>query len=302
MNSIYHKSVLLYPSIEGLITNLDGIYVDVTFGGGGHSIAILNRLNSNGRLLAFDQDRDAIKNNPIQDIRFKLFHQNFDYIENILRLYNIKNVSGILADLGVSWHQFDTPNRGFSTRLNYHLDMRMNSEINKSAEKIINQYSEKDLIKIFLTYGELKEAKKIAHKIIKKRNETPLKTTFDLVNLFNLKTSWKKRSKFLAKLFQAIRIEVNDEITILKNLLNKAPILLKHGGRIAVISYHSIEDRLVKRFFKTGSFEGEIQEDFFGNKKKSLYQIHSKVIQADTKEIKTNKRARSARLRIAEKK
>ncbi|XOD68235.1 MAG: 16S rRNA (cytosine(1402)-N(4))-methyltransferase RsmH [Flavobacteriales bacterium Tduv] len=301
MKPVYHKPVLLTPSVEGLITDPEGVYIDATFGGGGHSTAILKRLNANGRLLAFDQDEDSIKNNLIEDKRFQLFHQNFRHIENILKFYQINGLSGILADLGVSWHQFDTAERGFSIRLDHRLDMRMNRHTGQSAEQIINQYPEKTLSEIFSTYGELKGTKKIVKKIVEKRAKKPIKTTFDLINLFDSDIPCRKKSKFLAKLFQALRIEVNDEITVLKNFLNQAPTLLKPGGRIAIISYHSLEDRLVKRFFRTGSFEGQTEEDIFGNKKKKLQPTHSKAIQPDEKEIEKNSRARSARLRIAEK-
>lgn len=301
MKSTYHKPVLLTPTVEGLITDLDGVYIDATLGGGGHSTVLLKRLNTKGRLLAFDQDEDAIKNNPIEDKRLQLFHQNFRYIKNVLKFHKINGVSGILADLGVSWHQFNTAERGFSIRLNHRLDMRMNRYTRQSAEQIINQYPEEDLSEIFSTYGELKDAKRIARKIIEKRVEKPVKTTFDLINLFSSEIPWRKRSKFFAQLFQALRIEVNDEITVLKSLLNQSPNLLKPGGRIAIISYHSLEDRLVKRFFRTGFFEGQAEEDLFGNKKTPLHPIHSKAIQPNRKEIEENSCARSARLRIAEK-
>lgn len=299
---IYHKPVLLSSILEKLIINPSGIYIDATFGGGGHSKAILKCLNNNAQLLAFDKDEDSIKNNDIKDNRFELFHINFKYIKNILRLKNITYVSGILVDLGVSWYQIDTPKRGFSIRFNSDLDMRMNSNSKKLAKNIINEYSEKELSNIFYNYGDLKEYKKIARIIIKERIKKPIITTYDLIQLFNWNISYKKKIKFITKIFQAIRIEVNDEIETLKKFLLQCENIIEKSGRIAVISYHSIEDRLVKRFFKNGFFENITIIDSFGMKKLSpFYQIHKKVIRPNNEEIIINSRCRSAKLRIAQK-
>lgn len=298
----YHKPVLLSYIIKELIINPSGIYVDGTFGGGGHSKAILECLNKNAKLLALDQDEEAIKNNNINDDRFELFHQNFKYLKNILRLKNITYISGVLVDLGVSSHQIDTPKRGFSMRFNHDLDMRMNSNSKKLAKDIINHYSENELSNIFYNYGDLKEYKNISRIIIKERIKKPIKSTYDLIELFDWNISYKKKIKFLAKIFQAIRIEVNDEIETLKKFLFQCETIIEKHGRIAVISYHSIEDRLVKRFFKNGSFEDITIIDAFGNKKLSpFYQIHKKVIIPNKEEIIINNRCRSAKLRIAQK-
>lgn len=298
----YHTPVLVSYIIKELITNPSGIYVDATFGGGGHSQAILQSLNENAQLLAFDQDQDAIKNNTIQDTRFELLHQNFKYIKNILRVKNINYLSGILVDLGVSSHQLDTPTRGFSMRFNYDLDMRMNYHSQKLAKDVINEYSENQLSNIFYNYGDLKEYKNIARIIIKKRIKKPIKSTYDLINLFDWNLSYKKKIKFIAKIFQAIRIEVNDEIETLKKFLLECENIVSTNGRIAIISYHSIEDRIVKRFFKNGSFQKFTIEDAFGNRRLSpFYQIHKKVIRPNKKEILMNYRCRSAKLRIAQK-
>lgn len=298
----YHTPVLLSYIIKELIINPSGIYVDATFGGGGHSKAILECLNENAKLLALDQDEEAIKNNNIHDGRFELFHQNFKYLKNILRLKNITYISGVLVDLGVSSHQIDTPKRGFSMRFNHDLDMRMNSNSKKLAKDIINDYSEKELSNIFYNYGDLKEYKNIARIIIKERIKKPIKSTYDLIQLFDWNLSYKKKIKFLAKIFQAIRIEVNDEIETLKKFLFQCESIIEKNGRIAVISYHSIEDRLIKRFFKNGSFENVTIIDSFGNRKlSSFYQIHKKVIIPNKEELIINNRCRSAKLRIAQK-
>lgn len=299
---LYHNPVLLSYIKKELIINPSGIYFDATFGGGGHSKAILESLNSNGKLLAFDQDKDAIINNNINDNRFELFHQNFRYIKNILRLKNITYLSGILVDLGVSSHQIDSAKRGFSIRFNNELDMRMNDNSKKLAKNILNDYSENELSNIFYNYGDLKESKNIARIIIKERIKNPIENTYDLIKLFNWNISYKKKRKFLAKIFQAIRIEVNDEIENLKQFLFQSENIIEKYGRIAIISYHSIEDRLVKRFFKNGSFENIRISDSFGNKKLSpFYQIHKKVIRPNKEEIMINSRCRSAKLRIAQK-
>lgn len=298
----YHQPVLLSYIIKELIINPSGRYVDATFGGGGHSQAILEALNEDAKLLAFDQDQDAIKNNPIQDHRFELFHQNFKYIKNVLRLKNITSLSGILVDLGVSSHQLDTPQRGFSMRFNHDLDMRMNPNSKKLAKQVINEYSENKLSNIFYNYGDLKEYKTIARRIIKERIKKPIHSTYDLIELLDWNMSYKKKIKFIAKIFQAIRIEVNDEIETLKNFLLECATIIDKNGRIAIISYHSIEDRLVKRFFKNGSFQNVQIKDSFGNYKLApFHQIHKKVIIPNIQEIRINSRCRSAKLRIAQK-
>lgn len=297
---IYHIPSLLKFSIDSLITNISGIYVDGTFGGGGHSKEILNRINNKGKLLAIDQDENAIKYNNIIDERFTLFHDNFRKIKKILKSQKIKKVSGFLLDLGVSWYQFDHFERGFSIRSNQNLDMRMNSNLEKSAKNIINQYSEYDLYKIFYNYGQLRNCRNIAKKIVEKRIKKTINTTYDLIKLFKIKFPIKK-NRFLSKLFQSIRIEVNDEINSLKDFLIQSVDLLDNLGRIVIISYHSVEDRLVKNFFKTFSFDGNIKKDLFGNNLNKIHQIHRKVIKPDDNEINYNPRSRSARLRIAEK-
>lgn len=261
--NIYHKPVLINSSTENLVFDPEGTYVDATFGGGGHSRAILDKLTKKGRLLAFDQDEEAIKKNPIKDKRLKIFNKNFRSIKDVLNLKKIKNVSGILIDLGVSWHQIDSAYRGFSTRFNYPLDMRMNLRSKYSAKEILKYYSEKKLSEVFHKYGEFKNSKFLAKRIVKKRAKKNIETSFDLMELFKEITS----KKFFARLFQALRIEVNDEINALKELLTQSSSFLSKEGRISVISYHSLEDRLVKRFFKTGSFEGFLEKDFFGKKK-----------------------------------
>lgn len=298
--SIYHIPVLLKISIDSLIKNISGTYVDATFGGGGHTKEILNKINNKGRLLAIDQDKDAIQYNNIVDKRLTLFHGNFRKIKKILQYHGINKVSGFLLDLGVSSYQFDKFERGFSIRSNQELDMRMNCNLPKTAKNIINQYSENNLYKLFCNYGEIRNSKNIAKKIVEKRKYKSINTTYDLINLFKIKLPIKK-NRFLSKLFQSIRIEVNDEINSLKDFLLQSIDLLDSSGRIVIISYHSIEDRIVKNFFKTFSFDGILKKDLFGNNIKKIHQIHSKVIKPDYKEYTFNHRARSARLRIAEK-
>jgi 16S rRNA (cytosine1402-N4)-methyltransferase len=263
--NIYHKPVLINSSTENLVFDPEGTYVDATFGGGGHSRAILEKLTKKGRLLAFDQDEEAIKKNPIKDKRLKIFHKNFRSIKDVLNLKKINNVSGILIDLGVSWHQIDSAYRGFSTRFNSPLDMRMNLRSKYSAKEILKYYSEKKLSEVFHKYGEFKNSKFLAKIIVKKRAKKNIETSFDLMELFKEIEFDAVAPKFFARLFQALRIEVNDEINALKELLTQSSSFLSKEGRISVISYHSLEDRLVKRFFKTGSFEGE--KDFLGKKK-----------------------------------
>lgn len=293
--SIYHNPVLLKQSVDDLVTNPDGIYVDCTFGGGGHSREILDRLSENGKLYAFDQDLDALKN-TIDDPKFTLINQNFRFLENSLLAYGVSKVDGVLADLGVSSHQFDEAERGFSTRNNAPLDMRMNVMQSLDAKKVINEYEEDALADIFYYYGELREARKLARDIVHNRKEKAINTTEDLKKLFSFLPPHKV-NKFYAQLFQAIRIEVNQELEVLKEMLVQAYNVLKPEGRLVVISYHSLEDRLVKRFLKNGMFEGEPQRDIYGNYEKTFELIKSKAIIPDNKEIEENSRARSAKMR-----
>ena len=293
--SIYHNPVLLKQSVDDLVTNPDGIYVDCTFGGGGHSQEILERLSENGKLYAFDQDLDAL-NNTLDDPKFTLINQNFRFLENSLLMYGVSKVDGVLADLGVSSHQFDEAERGFSTRNNAPLDMRMNVMQSLDAKKVINEYDEEALADIFYYYGELREARKLARDIVHHRKINSINTTEDLKKLFSFLPPHKV-NKFYAQLFQAIRIEVNQELEVLKEMLVQAYNVLKPGGRLVVISYHSLEDRLVKRFLKNGMFEGEPQRDIYGNYAKAFELVKSKAIIPDDKEIEENSRARSAKMR-----
>lgn len=298
--SNYHVSVLLKESVDFLVQNSDGIYVDVTFGGGGHSREILSRLSSNGKLFGFDQDQDALQNG-LDDNRFTLINQNFRYLKNSLRLQGIAQVDGVLADLGVSSHQFDTAERGFSTRFDGDLDMRMNQNAPKTAQTIVNEYSEKQLADIFFQYGELKDSFRIAKKIIAYRSVKKIKTTEDLKAIVLDEIPKFKQNKYLAQVFQALRIEVNDEINALKEMLTQAAAILKPGGHLVVISYHSLEDRLVKRFMKTGLFQGQPEVDVFGRAEVPLKPVTRKMMMPTDEEITENNRARSAKLRVAEK-
>lgn len=291
----YHNPVLLQQSVDDLVTNPDGIYVDCTFGGGGHSREILQRLSDKGKLYSFDQDLDALKNN-IEDGRFTLINQNFRFLENSLLMYGISSVDGILADLGVSSHQFDEADRGFSTRSNAPLDMRMNVMQGLDAKRVINDYEEEELADIFYHYGELREARKLAREIVHQRKTKKINTTEDLKKLFSYIPP-HKQNKFFAQVFQAIRIEVNQELEVLKEMLLQAYKILKPGGRLVVISYHSLEDRLVKRFLKNGMFEGEPERDIYGNYQKTFELVKSKATVPDDKEIEENSRARSAKMR-----
>lgn len=293
---MYHNPVLLKQSVDDLVTNPDGTYVDCTFGGGGHSREILSRLSDKGRLFGFDQDLDALKNN-IDDPRFTLINQNFRFLENSLLMYGVSQVDGILADLGVSSHQFDEAERGFSTRSNAPLDMRMNVMQSLDAKKVINEYEEEQLADIFYYYGDLREARKLARDIVRHRKIKSINTTEDLKKLFSFLPPHKV-NKFYAQLFQAIRIEVNQELEVLKEMLVQSYNSLRKEGRLVVISYHSLEDRLVKRFLKNGMFEGEPQRDIYGNYEKAFDLIKSKAIVPDDKEIEENSRARSAKMRI----
>ncbi|AYZ14299.1 16S rRNA (cytosine(1402)-N(4))-methyltransferase RsmH [Chryseobacterium arthrosphaerae] len=292
---MYHNPVLLKQSVDDLVTNPDGIYVDCTFGGGGHSREILSRLSDKGKLFSFDQDLDALKN-TIDDPRFTLVNQNFRFLENSLLMYGINQIDGVLADLGVSSHQFDEADRGFSTRSNAPLDMRMNVMQNLDAKRVINEYGEEELADIFYHYGELREARKLAREIVHHRKTKSIETTEDLKKLFSYIPPHKV-NKFYAQLFQAVRIEVNQELEVLKEMLVQAYNVLKPEGRLVVISYHSLEDRLVKRFLKNGMFEGEPERDIYGNYKKAFELVKSKAIIPDDKEIEENSRARSAKMR-----
>lgn len=293
----YHNPVLLKESVDGLAIKPEGVYVDVTFGGGGHSKEILNRLGEKGKLFGFDQDEDAQKNS-IDDPRFTLIPQNFRHIKRYLRFYNVKKVDGILADLGVSSHQFDEAERGFSTRFDAALDMRMNQTGELSAYEVVNLYDEEKLTSILFQYSELRNAKAIAKKIVTARAEKKIKTSFELKEVLSEFVPKAVEHKILAQIFQGIRIEVNQEIEVLKEFLLQIPELLNEKGRLSVISYHSLEDRLVKRFMKTGLFEGEPEKDFFGNISVPLKTV-GKMIIPSFEEVKLNNRARSAKLRIA---
>lgn len=297
MQMNYHSPVLLHESVDALAIKKDGVYVDVTFGGGGHSREILSRLDENGKLFAFDQDPDA-QRNKIDDERFVLIAENFRYISRFLRFYGIKKVDGVLADLGVSSHQFDEAERGFSTRFDGDLDMRMNQKSDISAGKIINNYEEKELADIFFLYGELRNARALAREIVQARTDKKIKTSFELKEVLQRHLPKAKEHKFLAQIFQALRIEVNEELEVLKEFLQQIPDLLNENGRLSVISYHSLEDRLVKRFIQTGKFSGEVEKDFFGNTNEPLKKV-GKLIIPTSEEIKVNNRARSAKLRIA---
>lgn len=300
MNLTYHNPVLLQPSIEGLNINAEGVYVDVTFGGGGHSREIIKHLSS-GKLFGFDQDSDA-QQNVIQDDRFSLIPHNFKFLSNFLKFNNILEVDGILADLGVSSHQFDVPERGFSIRFNGPLDLRMDTRKPKTAADVVNNYSEEELANVLYYFGELKESRKISRAICTSRSTKNIETVEELLSLLNKYAPRGKENSFFARIFQALRIEVNEEIEVLKSMLQQSEKILKPGGRLVVISYHSIEDRIVKNFFKTGNFEGILHKDMFGNKLTPFINITRKPITPNEEEIKLNNRARSAKLRIAEKK
>jgi 16S rRNA (cytosine1402-N4)-methyltransferase len=293
----YHSPVLLKESVDALAIKADGVYVDVTFGGGGHSKEILSRLGENGKLFAFDQDEDA-QRNIIDDNRFVLIPENFRYISRFLRFHGVKKVDGVLADLGVSSHQFDEAERGFSIRFDGDLDMRMNQNAKISAKKIINSYSEEKLASVLFEYGELRNSRALARTIVERREEQKIETSFQLKNVLQRFLPKAKEHKILAQIFQAIRIEVNEELVVLKEFLSQIPNLLKEEGRLSVISYHSLEDRLVKRYIRTGLFSGEPEKDVFGNSYEPLQKV-GKLIMPSPNEINQNNRARSAKLRIA---
>ena len=293
----YHNPVLLKESVDALSIKEDGVYVDVTFGGGGHSREILSRLGPKGKLFAFDQDPDALEN-LIDDARFVLIPENFRFISRFLRFHRIKKVDGVLADLGVSSHQFDEAERGFSIRFDGDLDMRMNQKSKVSAKEIINNYSEEKLAEILFLYGELRNSRNIAKTIVEQREVAKIQTSFQLKEVLQKYLPNAKEHKILAQIFQAIRIEVNEELDVLREFLEQIPNLLTANGRLSVIAYHSLEDRLVKRFIRTGMFRGELEKDAFGNSNEPLQKV-GKLIVPSTEEIKVNNRARSAKLRIA---
>lgn len=294
----YHNPVLLNESVEGLNIKPDGIYVDVTFGGGGHTKAILKQLGKTGKVLAFDTDPDAASNR-INDERLTLIPENFRFIKRFLKFYGYDQVDGILADLGVSSHQFDEPSRGFSTRFDGNLDMRMNPNSTLTAASVINEYSEGDLTRIMRDYGELKQAKRFARTIVHERKTAVFNSTSQLKACLSAFVPKSKENKILAQVFQAIRIEVNQELEVLKEFLMQTPDLLKKGGRLSIISYHSLEDRLVKRFIRNGLFEGEPERDMFGNYYVPFVKAGNLIVPTE-EEIESNNRARSAKLRIAE--
>ena len=295
----YHNPVLLDESIGGLAIKKNGVYVDVTFGGGGHSRKILQHLGPEGKLFAFDQDIDALSNS-VDDQRFTLINENFMFMKRFLRFHGITEVDGVLADFGVSSYQFDAPNRGFSIRFDAPLDMRMNQDDKVSAKTIINTYPEEELRRLFWEYGELRIAPALARTIVEARTERAIETTFELKNLLNKYLTKGKQNKILAQIYQAIRIEVNNELEVLKTFLMDSKEVLKQDGRLSVISYHSLEDRLVKRFIRNGMFDGEPERDMFGNFSVPFKKV-GKLIVPNAEEIKENNRARSAKLRIAQK-
>jgi len=303
MEQIYHTPVLLKESVDGMNIRPDSICVDVTFGGGGHSREILSRLDKKGHLYAFDQDEDAV-NNIQSDERFTFVRSNFRFLKNFIKYHNVEDVDSILADLGVSSHHFDDQGRGFSFRFeDSDLDMRMNQQSKKTAATILNTYSEERLADVFYLYGELKQSRRIASVIVKTRKEIPYKKTSDLLDtLAPFVGRGEKEKKVLAQVFQALRIEVNEEMETLKEMLQQGLDILKPGGRFVVITYHSLEDRLVKNFFKTGNFEGKIDKDIFGNFETPFTLVNNKVIIPSAEEQDRNPRSRSAKLRIAEKK
>lgn len=298
MDNVYHVPVMLRECIEGLAIEHEGVYVDVTFGGGGHSREIMKHLGDDGVLVAFDQDEDA-KQNIIDDERFVFVDQNFRFLKNNLRAHDLIPVNGILADLGVSSHQFDVSERGFSIRFDGDLDMRMDQSSGLTAKEVVNTYEEEDLHKIFGIYGEIQNAKSLAKTIVTARLNHPIETIAQLKSVIEKLIPRGKENKYLAQVFQALRIEVNQEMEALKDFLEQTAEVLKPGGRLVVMSYHSLEDRLVKNFMAKGKFSGEVEKDFFGNEIKPFKVLTKKSVTASDEEIKLNNRARSARLRIA---
>ena len=298
--TVYHIPALLNECINGLNIKPNGTYVDVTFGGGGHSRAIMEHLGEGGRLLGFDQDMDALANR-LNDSRFTFVHANFSFLKNFLRFHDIEHVDGILADLGVSFHHFDAAERGFSFRQDSALDMRMNRSSQEDATSVLMTRGEEELASIFYLYGELKQSRKLAHAIVKQRQQETIDTTGKLVNAVSPFINKKQEQKELAQVFQALRIEVNHEIDVLKRLLQQSLDVLNPGGRLVVITYHSLEDRLVKNFMRSGNVEGRIEKDFYGRVNTPWKLVNNKVIVASEAEVEANPRSRSAKLRIAEK-
>lgn len=299
-NNTYHVPVMLSECLEGLNINPDGVYIDVTFGGGGHSRAIFEKLSPKGKLIVFDQDPDA-KKNAWEAPNFFFVAANFSFLQNHLRLLGIKEVDGILGDLGVSSHQFDEEQRGFSIRGNAPLDMRMNQNGELSAKNVINEYDETELIRVFRNYGELKNARSVAQTIVSKRESKAIETTQDLMSAIEKHAPKFKDHKFYAQVFQAIRIEVNQEMEVLERFLKQTENVIKPGGRLVIMSYHSLEDRLVKNYIKTGNTAGKIEKDFFGNILKPFSEVVRGIVTPTEEECERNSRARSAKLRIAEK-
>jgi 16S rRNA (cytosine1402-N4)-methyltransferase len=296
---VFHRSVLLNESIEALLLQPGGTYVDATYGGGGHSKEILGKL-TDGKLFAFDQDDDAIKN-KVEDSRLTLIHHNFKYLKNFLKLYKAVPVDGILADLGISSHQIDVPDRGFSTRFEGVLDMRMDIKKKLMAKDVLKGYEEEQLCRLFREYGEIKNARKVAGYIVERRKSSPIQTTTELKEILQPLCERGKENKFFAQVFQALRIEVNQELDALKEFLEQSNEVLKTGGRLVIISYHSLEDKLVKNYLRSGNFEGEIKKDFYGNPMVPFKVITRKAVVPGADEIQENSRARSARMRVAEK-
>ena len=294
----YHTPALLNECIDGLDIKPDGTYVDVTFGGGGHARAIVQNLGANGHLYGFDQDMDAYANR-IDDPRFTFVHSNFAFLSNFMRYHGVEGVDGILADLGVSFHHFDDKERGFSFRFDGNLDMRMNQDSKRDAKAILQEYSEEQLANILYLYGELKQSRRMADAIVKARNKTPLTTVQQLLDVVRPFIKPQHEKKELAQVFQALRIEVNDEISVLKALLTQSLKVLKPGGRLVIITYHSLEDRLVKNFFRSGNVEGKMEKDFFGRVDTPFKLVNNKVIVPSDEEVERNPRSRSAKLRIA---
>ncbi|MEA4974983.1 MAG: 16S rRNA (cytosine(1402)-N(4))-methyltransferase RsmH [Paludibacter sp.] len=295
---VYHVPALLTETIDGLNIKPDGVYVDCTFGGGGHAREILKRLGKNGKLIGFDQDEDAFGNIP-QDERFIFVHSNFKYLKNFLQFHQIEKVDGIIADLGVSFHHFDEAERGFSFRYDGELDMRMNKKSGLTAAKVLNTYSEEQLADVFYLYGELHNARKIARTIVNYRVDNKFDRIFPFIEVLKPFFGREKEKKDMARVFQALRIEVNREMEVLKSLLKQCVEVLSEDGRLAVLTYHSLEDRMVKNFIRSGNFEGKLEKDFFGNVIAPMKAVNNKVIIAGDGEVATNPRARSAKLRIA---
>lgn len=297
----YHVPVLLKESVDGLQISPEGIYVDVTFGGGGHSREILSRLGPKGHLYSFDQDADAEQNIPADEQKFTFVRSNFRYLRNWMRYYGVEGIDGLLADLGVSSHHFDDESRGFSFRFDAPLDMRMNERDGLTAADVCNRYSEEELARLFWLYGELKNGRRLANTIVKGRADHPIATVNDLITLVRPLIGANREKKDMAKVFQALRIEVNHEMEALHEMLDAAINCLKPGGRLVVLTYHSLEDRMVKNYMRSGNAEGKVEEDFFGNRLSPLRPVNNKVIVPDADEQERNPRSRSAKLRIAEK-